>query len=388
MPQISITKLSSLQLFTISAVSVFVLTFVTTLLNLFKGNVSNTFYIAQLILIILTLVVATIGFSESKIQSHKVYRWLTYVVLILTTITGNLFTLLMFVSLFRYEHTSKYNIYNSWEAFISKIKQHKVALVSFALLTYLPTLSITGIYTFNTSLATQNQFNELLKGPSLAHPFGTDDFGRDLFTRLVVGTKLTYFISITSVVISVLFGVLFGMIAGYFTKVDNTVMRILDIIFAIPTLLLAVAIIASFGASTLTLIIALSIGNIPSFARTMRANVLEIKRQEYIQAAQITGESHRRILWSYILPNTLAPMIVRFSLNIGVVVLTTSGLSFLGLGVAPNVPEWGNILRTGSNFLETHSNLAIFPGLCIMLLVLAFNFIGDAVRDALDPKIQ
>lgn len=388
MQQLSIKRLSSLQLFTIFAISVFALTFLTALLNLFKGDVTNTFYIAQLLLIVLTLIVAGIGFSESKIKDQNIYRWFAYIILILTTITGNLFTLLMFVSLFRYERTSKHNIYNSWEAFVSKIKQHKIALVSFTLLTYLLTLSITGIYTFDTSLATQNQFNDLLQSPSLAYPFGTDDFGRDLFTRLVVGTKLTYFISIVSVVISVLFGILFGMIAGYFTKVDNTVMRILDIIFAIPTLLLAVAIIASFGASTLTLIIALSIGNIPSFARTMRATVLELKRQEYIQAAQITGESHRRILWSYILPNAVAPMIVRFSLNIGVVVLTTSGLSFLGLGVAPNVPEWGNILRTGSHFLETHSNLAIFPGLCIMLLVLAFNFIGDAVRDALDPKIQ
>ena len=181
---------------------------------------------------------------------------------------------------------------------------------------------------------------------------------------------------------------LLGTLAGYFTKADNGIMRILDVFFAIPSLLLAVAIIASFGASTTNLIIALSIGNIPSFARTMRANVLEVKRTEYVEAAIISGEQTPRILWSYIFPNALAPIIIRFSLNIGAVVLTTSGLSFLGLGVAPEVPEWGNILRTGSTYLETHSNLAIFPGLCIMLLVLAFNFIGDAVRDALDPKVQ
>ncbi|CAC6992593.1 RGD-containing lipoprotein [Staphylococcus aureus] len=136
------------------------------------------------------------------------------------------------------------------------------------------------------------------------------------------------------------------------------------------------------------LIIALSIGNIPSFARTMRASVLEIKRMEYVDAARITGENTWNIIWRYILPNAIAPMIVRFSLNIGVVVLTTSSLSFLGLGVTPDVAEWGNILRTGSNYLETHSNLAIVPGICIMFVVLAFNFIGDAVRDALDPRIH
>ena len=378
----------SLYVFTICAVITYILVILTACLNLFKGYVADTFYIAQTILIILTIVIAIIGFSENKLKNSPALRWITYIILIAATLTGNIFTLLMFVSIIRYQRTSKYNIYNSWEAFVSKVKKNKIAIVSLVILTYFLTLSITGIFTFDTTLATQNQFDSLLQSPSLAHPFGTDDFGRDLFTRLVVGTKLTYFISIVAVVISVIFGMLFGMLAGYFTKADNTIMRILDIIFAIPSLLLAVAIIASFGASTTNLIIALSIGNIPSFARTMRANVLEVKRTEYVDAARITGESDARILWSYILPNALASMIVRFSLNIGVVVLTTSGLSFLGLGVAPEVPEWGNVLRTGSNYLETHSNLAIFPGLCIMLLVLAFNFIGDAVRDALDPRIQ
>lgn len=250
------------------------------------------------------------------------------------------------------------------------------------------TLSIVSQFTFDTTLATKNQFNALLHGPSLAYPFGTDDFGRDLFTRVVVGTKLTFSISIISVVIAVIFGVLLGTIAGYFNHIDNLIMRILDVVFAIPSLLLAVAIITSFGASIPNLIIALSIGNIPSFARTMRASVLEIKRMEYVDAARITGENTWNIIWRYILPNAIAPMIVRFSLNIGVVVLTTSSLSFLGLGVAPDVAEWGNILRTGSNYLETHSNLAIVPGVCIMFVVLAFNFIGDAVRDALDPRIH
>lgn len=378
----------SLYVFTICAIITYILVILTACLNLFKGYVTDTFYIAQFTLVILTIIVATLGFSVKGIKSYKPLRWISYIILIATTLTGNIFTLLMFVSILHYQRTSRFGIYNSWEAFVTKVKNNKIAVVSLVILIYLLTLSITGIYTFDATLATQNQFDNLLQSPCWAHPFGTDDFGRDLFTRLVVGTKLTYFISIVAVVISVIFGMMFGMLAGYFTKVDNTIMRILDVSFAIPSLLLAIAIIASFGASTMNLIIALSIGNIPSFARTMRANVLEVKRTEYVDAARITGESDGRILWSYILPNALAPMIVRFSLNIGVVVLTTSGLSFLGLGVAPEVPEWGNILRTGSNYLETHSNLAIFPGLCIMLLVLAFNFIGDAVRDALDPRIQ
>lgn len=378
----------SLLIFSVCAILTYILVIFTACINLFKGYVVDSFYITQFILILLTIVVAFLGFGVDLWYKQKALRYIGYSILIILTATGNLFTLLMFISILRYKKTSELGIYNGWESFIIKIKSNKIASISVVILVFLLTISVMSKYLFDTTLATQNQFDDLLKNPSLVHPFGTDDFGRDLFTRIVVGTKLTFFISIISVVISVILGMILGMLAGYFVKIDNLVMRILDVVFAIPSLLLAVAIIASFGASTTNLIIALSIGNIPSFARTMRANVLEVKRMEYVDAARITGETTPRILWSYILPNSLSPMIVRFSLNIGVVVLTTSSLSFLGLGVSPEVPEWGNILRTGSNYLETHSNLAIFPGLCIMLLVLAFNFIGDAIRDALDPKIQ
>lgn len=357
----------------------------TSALNLFKGYVADTFYIAETLLIILTIILIIILTTEQTWKHHDLWRRIVEVLLLLMTLTGNVFTLLMFVSIRRYQRTSQIHSYNGWESFIRKTTRHRIAIIGLLILVYMLTLSIVSQFTFDTTLATKNQFNALLHGPSLAYPFGTDDFGRDLFTRVVVGTKLTFSISIISVVI---FGVLLGTIAGYFNHIDNLIMRILDVVFAIPSLLLAVAIIASFGASIPNLIIALSIGNIPSFARTMRASVLEIKRMKYVDAARITGENTWNIIWRYILPNAIAPMIVRFSLNIGVVVLTTSSLSFLGLGVAPDVAEWGNILRTGSNYLETHSNLAIVPGVCIMFVVLAFNFIGDAVRDALDPRIH
>ena len=175
------------------------------------------------------------------------------------------------------------------------------------------TLSIVSQFTFDTTLATKNQFNALLHGPSPSLSVWYLMISVEtLFTRVVVGTKLTFSISIISVVIAVVFGVLLGTIAGYFNHIDNLIMRILDVVFAIPSLLLAVAIIASFGASIPNLIIALSIGNIPSFARTMRASVLEIKRMEYVDAARITGENTWNIIWRYILPNAIAPMIVRF----------------------------------------------------------------------------
>lgn len=379
------SKIASLKLFASYAIATYILVILTSALNLFKGYVADTFYIAETLLIVLTIILIIILTTEQTWKHHDLWRRIVEVLLLLMTLTGNVFTLLMFVSIRRYQRTSQIHSYNGWESFIRKTTRHRIAIIGLLILVYMLTLSIVSQFTFDTTLATKNQFNALLHGPSLAYPFGTDDFGRDLFTRVVVGTKLTFSISIISVVI---FGVLLGTIAGYFNHIDNLIMRILDVVFAIPSLLLAVAIIASFGASIPNLIIALSIGNIPSFARTMRASVLEIKRMEYVDAARITGENTWNIIWRYILPNAIAPMIVRFSLNIGVVVLTTSSLSFLGLGVAPDVAEWGNILRTGSNYLETHSNLAIVPGVCIMFVVLAFNFIGDAVRDALDPRIH
>ncbi|HDD7413671.1 TPA: ABC transporter permease [Staphylococcus aureus] len=370
------TKIASLKLFASYAIATYILVMLTSALNLFKGYVADTFYIAETLLIILTIILIIILTTEQTWKHHDLWRRIVEVLLLLMALTGNVFTLLMFVSIRRYQRTSQIHSYNGWESFIRKTTRHRIAIIGLLILVYMLTLSIVSQFTFDTTLATKNQFNALLHGPSLAYPFGTDDFGRDLFTRVVVGTKLTFSISIISVVIAVIFGVLLGTIAGYFNHIDNLIMRILDVVFAIPSLLLAVAIIA------------LSIGNIPSFARTMRASVLEIKRMEYVDAARITGENTWNIIWRYILPNAIAPMIVRFSLNIGVVVLTTSSLSFLGLGVAPDVAEWGNILRTGSNYLETHSNLAIVPGVCIMFVVLAFNFIGDAVRDALDPRIH
>lgn len=379
------TKVASLKLFASYAIATYILVILTSALNLFKGYVADTFYIAETLLIVLTIILIIILTTEQTWKHRDLWRRIVEVLLLLMTLTGNVFTLLMFVSIRRYQRTSQIHSYNGWESFIRKTTRHRIAIIGLLILVYMLTLSIVSQFTFDTTLATKNQFNALLHGPSLAYPFGTDDFGRDLFTRVVVGTKLTFSISIISVVI---FGVLLGTIAGYFNHIDNLIMRILDVVFAIPSLLLAVAIIASFGASIPNLIIALSIGNIPSFARTMRASVLEIKRMEYVDAARITGENTWNIIWRYILPNAIAPMIVRFSLNIGVVVLTTSSLSFLGLGVAPDVAEWGNILRTGSNYLETHSNLAIVPVICIMFVVLAFNFIGDAVRDALDPRIH
>lgn len=165
-------------------------------------------------------------------------------------------------------------------------------------------------------------------------------------------------------------------------------MRLLDILYAIPGILLAIAIIAAFGANTVNLILALSLGSIPTYARTMRASVLYVSTFEFVEAARALGYNNRTIIFKHIIPNSLAPMIIKSTLTIGGAVIATSSLSYLGLGVEPHIPEWGNILKLGSTYLETHSYLAIYPGLAIILLVLSFNFLGDGLRDALDPKLE
>lgn len=227
----------------------------------------------------------------------------------------------------------------------------------------------------------------MLYGLSLVYLFGIDDFGRDLFICVVVGMKLIFLILIILVVIVVIFGVLLGIIVGYFNYIDNLIMWILDVVFVILLLLLVVVIIVLFGVSILNLIIVLSIGNILLFVWIMCVSVLEIKCMEYVDVVCIIGENIWNIIWCYILLNVIVFMIVCFLLNIGVVVLIISSLSFLGFGVVFDVVEWGNILCIGSNYLEMYSNLVIVFGVCIMFVVLVFNFIGDVVCDVLDLRI-
>lgn len=238
-------------------------------------------------------------------------------------------------------------------------------------------------------MAVDNNYSLILQPPSLAYPLGTDNFGRCLFTRIIFGARISLIVGVMSTVLPLLLGGTLGAISGYYGRyTDNIIMRALDVLYAIPGILLAIAIIAAFGANTVNLILALSVGAIPTYARTMRANVLQVSTYEYVDAARAFGSSNRSIIFKHIVPNSLAPMIVKATLTIGGAVISTSSLSFLGLGIEPHIPEWGNILKLGSTYLETNSYLAIFPGLAIIALVLSFNFFGDGLRDALDPKMD
>lgn len=231
--------------------------------------------------------------------------------------------------------------------------------------------------------------SEQFIAPCLAHPFGTDNFGRDILSRVIYGCRISLLIGLISVSISCVLGVILGCIAGYYgNKVDNLVMRFIDIMLAIPQMLLAMSIVAALGIGTENLILAIAIGSVPGYARIVRGSILSVKGQEYIEAARSIGASDFRIITRHIVPNCLAPIIVQATMSIASAILSTASMSFIGLGIEPPTPEWGSMLSAGRAYLRDHWFVVTFPGVAIMLTVFAFNLFGDGLRDALDPKLK
>lgn len=357
-----------------------------TLVNLFKPYVSN-YFIPMLIL----LAVVTLFHASLLVIGNKYHNWSSGVqvtvqtVLIATAFIGNLFAIFVAVSLKR-QNAPEYESRRQ-SSIVEKLTKNPAALLSLAFIIFLVMISITSYLSFSESFAIDNNYQAILQDPSLAFPFGTDNFGRDVFSRVVLGARISLFVGFLSTIVPFFIGGTLGAISGYYGgSTDNILMRLLDVLYAIPGLILAITIVAAFGANTTNLIIALSIGAIPAYARTMRADVMQVVNYEYVESASALGESDWNIITKHVIPNSMSSMIVRATLTIGTAVISTSSLSFLGLGVEPHIPEWGNILQTGSDFLETDPHLAIFPGIAIMLLVLSFNFLGDGLRDATDPK--
>lgn len=230
---------------------------------------------------------------------------------------------------------------------------------------------------------------EKLQAPSAKHLFGTDEMGRDLFWRTVYGTKYSLAIGFVAVMVSAVIGVPLGAVAGYYGKaVETIIMRISDIFSAIPSILLAIAIVSVLGRTTGNLMLAVGIAAVPQFTRITRASVLTVKNEEYVEAARALGKTDLYIIFKHILPNCLSPIIVQTTLRVASAIISASSLSFLGIGIKPPMPEWGALLTAGKTYIVGYSYLCLFPGLAIMITVLAFNLMGDALRDAMDPKLK
>ncbi len=236
---------------------------------------------------------------------------------------------------------------------------------------------------------TKTSVRNKLQWPSAEHLLGTDELGRDVLFRLLYATKDSVMIGFIACLIAGVIGVIVGAVAAYFGGVaENIIMRIVDIFAAVPTILLAIVIVAALGPSTINLMLAIGIAGVPTFARVTRGAVLSIKNSQYVEAAKAVGENEFVIIFKYIVKNCLSPIIVQFTLKIGSSIISASSLSFLGMGVQAPYPEWGSMLSTGRQYIRSSSYLTLFPGLAIMITVLAFNMIGDGLRDAMDPKLK
>ena len=228
-----------------------------------------------------------------------------------------------------------------------------------------------------------------MKPPSAEHILGTDELGRDFYSRLAHGARISLFVGIVGTAAGVFCGTIIGLIAGFFGgQIDTMVMRVIDVMYAFPGIVLAILVVAVMGPSLLNLIVVLAIWSTPTLSRIVRGNVLSLMEQDYVVAALAIGASRRRIMFLHLLPNTMAPIIVYATLGVAGAILTTAGLGFLGLGVQPPQAEWGNMLSNGRQYLRKAPLLMIFPGALISLTVISINLMGDALRDALDPYIQ
>lgn len=271
-------------------------------------------------------------------------------------------------------------------AVVKQLVKSKTAVVGFVIIAILVILAILSPW-IQPYDYTEINSADAWQGPSWKHLCGTDQLGRDNLSRLLIGARYSLQIGIWATFLSTLGGVIVGAIAGFFGgMVDEVIMRVTDIVQSIPGMILNVAISAALGPGYVNCIIALAAGGVAGAARMMRASILGIRQMEYINAAGIINCSNVRIIFKHLVPNAFAPMIVAATMGIGGTIMQASGLSYLGLGVQAPTPEWGAMLSEGRNYLRRYPYMSIFPGLLIMITVLAFNLFGDGLRDALDPK--
>lgn len=271
---------------------------------------------------------------------------------------------------------------------IRRLFKNKTAMFGLIILTLLLLIAILGPLIAPYSDIEQDLLN-CYGLPSIKHPFGTDELGRDIMSRLIIGSRASLKIGMVSVAGSAAVGIIVGCIAGYFGgRMDNVIMRFMDIFQALPPMVLAIAVCAALGPGVNNCILALIISNIPGFVRMARASVLNIRGMEYLEAATAINCSTSRIIMKHILPNALSPLIVQITMGVANSILSASSMSFVGLGVQPPNPEWGAMLSAGRNYIRNYPHMVIFPGVVIMITILALNMLGDGLRDAMDPKLK
>jgi peptide/nickel transport system permease protein len=271
---------------------------------------------------------------------------------------------------------------------VKRLLKNKLAVVGLIIIAFQVFLAIAAPVITTYDPVRQDLAASELPIFSEGHWLGTDNYGRDMWSRIVFGARISLLVGITAVSLGLIGGVALGLISGYYRKLDGIIMRIVDLLFAFPGILLAMLIIAVLGTSLVNVAIAISIWSIPTCARIVRGSVLTVKKQEYIQAMKSLGASDLRILVKHILPNCLAPIIVFATMRMATAILSTAALSYLGLGAQPPTPEWGAMIAQGQNFMWTSPHMTIVPGIAIMLIVFAFNVVGDGLRDALDPNMD
>jgi len=276
-----------------------------------------------------------------------------------------------------------------WSEFRRKFRKQPVALAAGIFILLLVLIAIIAPYIVPYDPSNYFDYDALDAGPSLAHWFGVDSLGRDIFSRILVGSRISLAAGFLSVAIGALIGTFFGLLAGYYEGWwDRIVMRIADVLFAFPGILLAIGVVAILGNGMTNVICAVAIFSVPAFARLVRGNTLMLKHLTYIESARSIGASDWTIIMRHILPGTISSVVVYFTMRIGTSIITAASLSFIGLGAQPPTPEWGAMLNEARADMVTAPHIALFPSLAIFLTVLAFNLLGDGLRDALDPKLD
>lgn len=274
------------------------------------------------------------------------------------------------------------------KTFFKYYRRNKIAVVALGILTLIIFAALFADALSPYDYTAQFPKDNFLK-PSSQHLMGTDNFGRDIFSRVLHGAQVSLKIGFTSVCISTVIGVIIGALAGYYEGIfDAIIMRVMDTILSIPQLVLAIALAAALGGGMKNLILAVSLSSIPSYARIVRSQVMSVKNLEYIESARLAGVKTFKLIFAEILPNCFAPIIVQATIGVGTAILSAASLSFIGMGIMPPEAEWGQMLSEGRAYIRNYPHITLFPGLAIALTILVLNIVGDAFRDAFDPKFR